>query len=81
MLDGPFYKNDALLLVHSCTSEAFDLEDIVGILLLNCRPDCLRFSQLVNAAHNVSFLVDTIIENVKTILNVTIWGLGDIRAP
>ena len=59
MLDGSFYKDDALLPVYSYTSGAFDLEDIVRILLLNYSPDCLCFSQPVNIAHNVSFLVDT----------------------
>ena len=59
MLDGPFYKADALLPVYSYTLEVFDLEEIVQILLLNYSPDCLCFSQPVNVAHNVSFLVDT----------------------
>ena len=59
MLDGSFYKDDALLPVYSYTLEAFDLEEIVRILFLNYSPDCLCFSQPVNVAHNVSFLVDT----------------------
>ena len=59
MSDGSFYKDDALLPVYSYTSEAFDLEDIVRILLLNYSPNCSCFSQPVKFAHNVSFLVDT----------------------
>ena len=78
MLDGSFYKEDALLPVYSYTPEASDLEGIVRILLLNYSPGCLCFSQPVNVAHNVSFLVDTRNSiNIKTISNVTIWGLGN----
>ena len=84
MLDGSFYKDDALLPVYSYTPETFDLEDVVRILLLNYSPDCLCFSQPVNLAHNVSFLVDT--SNLKhqdnIVLNVTTRQvLGNVIAP
>ena len=84
MLDGLFYKDDALLPVYSYTPETFDLEDVVRILLLNYSPDCLCFSQPVNLAHNVSFLVDT--SNLKhqdnIVLNVTTRQvLGNVIAP
>ena len=84
MLDGSFYKDDALLPVYSYTPETFDLEDVVRILLLNYSPDCLCFSQPVNLAHNVSFLVDT--SNLKhqdnIVLNVTTrQALGNVIAP
>ena len=84
MLDGSFYKDDALLPVYSNTPETFDLEDVVRTLLLNYSPDCLCFSQPVNLAHNVSFLVDT--SNLKhqdnIVLNVTTQQvLGNVIAP
>ena len=74
MSDGSLYKDDALLPLYSCASEVFDLEDVVRILLPNYSPDCLCFSQPINTAHNVAFLVVT--SNLKRQDNIKCDDMG-----